>query len=80
MDMQKKHKIRKNGIARIVTERALSKFKALGYEEVLVEEKTKYNIDEMTKNDIINLLEEKGIEYNPRDRKQELFNQLEGCE
>lgn len=45
-------------------------------EEVI--NKPKLSIDDMTKEEIINKLEGKGIEYNPRDKKEVLFNLLVG--
>ncbi len=40
-------------------------------------EEKKYNIDEMTKNDIVQELVKKGIEdFNKRDRKDILFERL----
>lgn len=36
------------------------------------------SIDDLTKDEIIAKLKEKGIEYNPRDKKEVLFNLLVG--
>ncbi|GFN35814.1 hypothetical protein [Tepidimicrobium xylanilyticum] len=57
--------------------RQLAKRKALE-EQKKQEEVKKLSIDDMTKEEIIKKLEEKGIEYNPRDKKEVLFNLLVG--
>lgn len=36
--------------------------------------------EEITKADIIKMLEEKGIEHNPRDKKEDLYNLLLGSD
>jgi hypothetical protein len=57
--------------------RQLAKRKALE-EQKKQEEVKKLSIDDMTKEEIIKKLEEKGIEHNPRDKKEVLFKLLVG--
>lgn len=63
--------VRRGGVSRIVTEDKFErKFKALGYEKV--EEAPA----DLTKKEIMERLDEQGIEYNPRSKKAELLELL----
>ena len=69
-------KIKRQGTVRFVTERAfLQTFKPLGY-EIVEEPKQEKTVDDYTKAEIMELLDEKGIEYNDRDKKADLFELL----
>lgn len=57
--------------------RQLAKRKALE-EQKKQEEVKKLSIDDLTKDEIIAKLKEKGIEHNPRDKKEILFKLLVG--
>lgn len=57
--------------------RQLAKRKALE-EQKKQEEVKKLSIDDLTKDEIIAKLKEKGIEHNPRDKKEDLFKLLVG--
>ena len=69
-------KIYRKGIHRSCTEQKYKDiFKGQGYE--IVEEVIKETEEiELTKKDICKLLDEKGIDYNNRDRKEILLNLL----
>lgn len=47
-------------------------------DQVDEEKAEELSIDEITKDDIIKRLEEQGIEHNPRDKKEVLFDLLVG--
>lgn len=57
--------------------RELAKKKALE-EQKKQEQMKKLSIDDLTKDEIIAKLKEKGIEHNPRDKKDGLFKLLVG--
>lgn len=57
--------------------RELAKRKALE-EQKKQEEVKKLSIDDLTKDEIIAKLKEKGIDHNPRDKKETLFKLLVG--
>lgn len=66
-------KVKRNGVVRLVTEADyLHKFKGLGFE--IVEEKPKEKtVDDYTKAEIMEMLDEQEKEYSPQQRKAELY-------
>lgn len=69
--------IKKNGVNRICTEQAYySKYKAQGYVIAEPEETEDKPEEEMTKKQIMEALDEKGIEYDGRQKKADLLELL----
>ncbi len=70
-------KIKSGGHTREVSQYMYDrKFKNLGYEIIEEAPKTK-DIEDYTKKEIIDILEKKELEFDPRARKDELFELME---